>query len=180
MLEDSQVIDMVRKGNTDSFADIIERYQSPVFRYLYRLTGNYETALDLRQDTFLRAYKGIIKDEVKVSFKAWLYRIATNNALQFLRRKRVISFVSLKHASEEDTAGPGDPAAAIGEKADVREALVRVPREQRVCMVLHFVEGFKYREIAETLGISEEAVRKRVARGSEEFRRLYTRGGEAG
>ena len=132
MLEDSQVIDMVRKGNTDSFADIIERYQSPVFRYLYRLTGNYETALDLRQDTFLRAYKGIIKDEVKVSFKAWLYRIATNNALQFLRRKRVISFVSLKHASEEDTAGPGDPAAAIGEKADVREALVRVPREQRV------------------------------------------------
>ena len=180
MLEDSQVIDMVRKGNTDSFADIIERYQSPVFRYLYRLTGNYETALDLRQDTFLRAYKGIIKDEVKVSFKAWLYRIATNNALQFLRRKRVISFVSLKHASEEDTAGPGDPAAAIGEKADVREALIRVPREQRVCMVLHFVEGFKYREIAETLGISEEAVRKRVTRGSEEFRRLYTRGGEAG
>ena len=95
---------MVRRGNTDSFADIIERYQSPVFRYLYRLTGNFDASLDLSQGTFLRAYKGIIKDEVKISFKAWLYRIATNNALQFLRRKRTISFVPLKHVSEKDIA----------------------------------------------------------------------------
>jgi RNA polymerase sigma-70 factor (ECF subfamily) len=176
--EDSRLIDMIRNGNTDSFSGIIERYQSPIFRYIYRLSGNYEAALDLRQDTFLRAYKGIMQDEVKVSFKAWLYRIATNNTLQYLRRKRLISFVPLKNVSEKDIAGQKDPAVDIGEKSDIREILGKIPPERRVCMVLHFVEGFKYREIAGTLGISEEAVRKRVVRGSEEFRRLYGGGGE--
>ena len=55
----------------------------------------------------------------------------------------------------------------------IKEALLKVPGEQRTCMVLHFVEGLKYREIAEILGISEDAVRKRVARGSHEFRKAY-------
>ncbi len=175
MLEDSQIIALVKSGSTDSFADIIERYQSPIFRYLYRLTGNYETALDLRQDTFLRAYKGILKNEVNVSLKAWLYKIATNSALQLFRRKRVLSFVPLKETTERDIANSEvDPSESIGDKADIRDTLAKIPREQRICMVLHFVEGFKYREIADTLGISEEAVRKRVARGSLEFRRLYS------
>lgn len=179
MLEDNELIDMVRKGNADSFSGIIERYQSPIFRYIYRLSGNYQVALDLRQDTFLRAYKGIMRNEVRVSFKAWLYRIATSNTLQYLRRKRLLSFVPLKNVREKDISSREDPAAVIGERSDVRDVLGRIPRERRVCMVLHFIEGFKYREIAETLGISEEAVRKRVARGSEEFRRLYGGGGEA-
>ena len=57
--------------------------------------------------------------------------------------------------------------------------MLKVPEEQRVCMMLHFVEGFKYREIAQTMGISEDAVRMRVARGSMEFRKQYgPRGGE--
>ena len=60
----------------------------------------------------------------------------------------------------------------------IQEVLNKIPGKFRVCMVLHFVEGFKYKEIAETIGISEEAVRKRVARGSDEFRKLY--GGRGG
>jgi len=64
------------------------------------------------------------------------------------------------------------------ENLAITETLLNIPSDQRTCMILHFMEGFKYREIAETLGISEEAVRKRVARGSETFRRLFgSRGG---
>ncbi len=61
----------------------------------------------------------------------------------------------------------------------MQEALLEVPEKLRACMVLHFVGGFKYREIADTLGISEDAVRMRVARGSEGFRRAYRAGGDA-
>jgi RNA polymerase sigma factor (sigma-70 family) len=65
------------------------------------------------------------------------------------------------------------------EVAAVHEALLKVPEKLRVCMVLHFVDGFKHREIAQMLGISEDAVRMRVARGSQEFRKLYsTTGGD--
>lgn len=174
MLEDMQIIARVRKGDTESFSEIIERYQAPIFRYLYRLTGNYEAAQDLRQDTFMQAYKGISKNEIRVSFKAWLYKIATNNALQLRRRGRILSFLPLTGHFGTGITPEGSQSGPAVEQMEIQDALGKLPEEQRICMVLHFVEGFKYWEIAETLKISEEAVRKRIARGSQEFKRLYS------
>lgn len=172
-MEEAKVIALVREGEVDAFAEIIEHYQVAIIRYLYRLTGDYEMAKDLTQDTFVQAYKGILKANADLSFKAWLYRIATNNALQHHRRKKLLSFIPLT----QDIPATGNQADCPGEAAAIRVALLKVPEEQRTCMVLHFVEGFKYREIAETLGCSEEAVRKRVARGRKLFIGLYGRGG---
>jgi len=176
-LEEAQIIDMVRAGEVDAFAEIVEHYQAPIQRYLYRLTGDYQMAQDLAQDTFLQAYKGILKTKDDLSLKAWLYRIATNNALRHHRRKRRLSFIPLDECKTSDIPITENQASLVGEKMAIQETLSEVPEEQRICLVLHFVEGFKYKEIAETLGISEDAVRKRVARGKQKFRRLY-RGGE--
>lgn len=172
-MEDHQIITLVKNGSPDSFSEIIERYQSPVFRYLYRLTGDYETARDLGQDTFIQAYQGILKTEIKVSFKSWLYRIATNNVLQLRRRRRILSFIPLLEIGK-DISSPGeDKSEQVRVQMDIRETLAQIPPDQRVCMVLHYIEGFRYQEIADILKISEEAVRKRVFRGSREFKRLY-------
>jgi len=175
-LEEARVIALVRAGEADAFAEIIEHYQAPIIRYLYRLTGDYEMAKDLAQDTFIQAYKGILKTDAELSFKAWLYRIATNNALQHRRRKKLLSFIPFT-SREQDTPNPGNQAECPGEVLAINEALLKIPEEQRTCLVLHFVEGFKYREIAETIGCSEEAVRKRVARGKKVFIGLYNREG---
>ena len=175
-MEEARVIALVRDGEADAFAEIIGYYQAPIIRYLYRLTGDYEMAKDLAQDTFLQAYKGILKTNAELSFKAWLYRIATNNALQNHRRKKLLSFIPFT-SSEQDIPNPKNQADCPGEALEINEALLKVPEEQRTCLVLHFVEGFKYREIAETLGCSEEAVRKRVARGRKSFIGLYNREG---
>lgn len=175
-MEEASVIALVRAGNTDAFADIAEHYQSPIQRYLYRLTGDYELARDLAQDTFIQAYEGILKTSAELSLRAWLYRIATNNAFQHHRRKRLIPFVPFSGLKKETEIAAGD-CAEPDETMTIQEALKKVPEEQRACLVLHLVEGFKYREIAETLGISEDAVRMRTARGKEAFQRLY-RGGE--
>ena len=177
MLEEARVIALVRAGEVDAFAGIVEHYQAQITRYLYRLTGDYEIAKDLTQDTFVQAYKGIMKTDADISFRAWLYRIATNNALQYHRRRKLLSFVRL---------APGDAHMMLAEKktgnqaetAAIEEALRYVPEEQRICLVLHFAEGFKYREIAETLNISEDAVRKRVARGRRAFIDCYSRRGD--
>jgi RNA polymerase sigma-70 factor (ECF subfamily) len=175
-LDEARVIALVRAGEADAFAEIIGYYQAPIIRYLYRLTGDYEMAKDLAQDTFIQAYKGILKTDAELSFKAWLYRIATNNALQHHRRKKLLSFMpfTVKSHDVPDTSNQSDCPA---EKLAINEALLKVPEEQRTCLVLHFVEGFRYREIAETLGCSEEAVRKRVARGKKLFIGLYNREG---
>jgi RNA polymerase sigma-70 factor (ECF subfamily) len=175
-LEEAQVIALVRAGEADAFAEIIEHYQAPIIRYLFRLTGDYEMAKDLAQDTFIQAYKGILKTDAELSFKAWLYRIATNNALQHHRRKRLLSFIPFV-SGKHDVAAEGENTDAPDNAAAIQEALSKVPEEQRTCLVLHFIEGFKYREIAETLGCSEEAVRKRVARGRKRFIEEYKSGG---
>jgi len=175
-LEEAEVIALVRAGEVDAFAGIIEHYQAPIIRYLYRLTGDYEMAKDLAQDTFVQAYKGILKTDAELSFKAWLYRIATNNAFQHSRRKKLLSFIPFT-SRERDIPVADEQPDCPEDTAAIREALLKVPQEQRTCLVLHFVEGFKYREIAETLGCSEEAVRKRVARGRKLFIEMYDREG---
>lgn len=178
VLEEASIIASVRAGDRDAFADVVDRYQEAIQRYLLRLTGDYELARDATQDTFIQAYKSILKTDSELSLKAWLYSIAANNARQYHRRKKVLSFVPLSGLKKHDAS-----KVSLEEGADrnmaIEQALLRVPRKLRECLTLHFVEGFKYREIAAVLGISEEAVRKRVARGSREFRRLYGPGGGA-
>ncbi|MBA7710045.1 ECF RNA polymerase sigma factor SigW [subsurface metagenome] len=175
-MEEAKVIALVRAGEVNAFAGIIEHYQTPIIRYLFRLTGDYEMAKDLAQDTFIQAYKGILKTSAELSFKAWLYRIATNNAFQHSRRKKLLSFIPFT-SRERDIPIADDRPDCPEEIAAIQEALLKIPEEQRTCVVLHFVEGFKYREIAETLKVSEEAVRKRVARGRKLFIEMYNRGG---
>ena len=96
MLDDTQVLIRVRNGNNGAFSEIMEHYQMLIMRYLYRLTGDYDTAKDLTQDTFLQAYKYILKTNNDISLKAWLYKIATNNAWQNSRRKRLLSIITFK------------------------------------------------------------------------------------
>jgi RNA polymerase sigma-70 factor, ECF subfamily len=150
-LEEARVIALVRAGEVDAFGEIVRDYQ----------------------DTFVQAYKGILKTDAQLSFKAWLYRIATNNALQHHRRKRLLSFVPFTPKHEDIQVAPG----RFTEESAIHGTLLQIPEEQRTCLVLHFVEGFKYREIAETLGCSEDGVRKRVARGKKAFIELYQGGG---
>jgi len=176
-LEEASVITLIRAGNADAFAEIVNQYQVPIQRYLYRLTGDSELARDLAQDTFIQAYKGILKIKADLSFKGWLYRIATNNAYQHHRRKRLISFIPFSGLKNEMELPTGDCVDETDDILEIKESLGKVPEEQRSCLVLHLVEGFKYREIAETLGISEDAVRMRVARGKEAGQRGYG-GGE--
>ncbi len=157
-------------GDMEAFAGLVQQYQSAIVSYLFRLTSDLEQARDLAQDTFIQAYKGLPASGCTISFRSWLYRIATNNALQYFRRQAKLAFVPLYDGrlaeATPDFVREGSEAAAV------HEALMKLPERSRVCLVLHFVDGFKHREIAKVLGISEDAVRMRVARGCAEFRRI--------
>ena len=174
-LEGSGALSRVRAGDREAFTAIVRQFQSPIVTYLFRLTGDGELARDLAQDTFIRAYKALARTTPDLPLKTWLYRIATNNALQYHRRKAIVSFVPLD--DDLRTIAHVDPAQKATEAAAVHEALLKVPKSLRICMVLHFVDGFRHREIATMLGVSEDAVRMRVARGCEEFRKQYSASG---
>ena len=174
-MDEAQVISEVRTGATEAFGEIVEHYQAPIVRYLSRLTGDPEVARDLAQDTFVQAYKGILKTRSELRFKAWLYRIATNNALQYHRRRRLLSFVPFVGSEGPELRDTSTSPDAVPERMAIQEALLEVPLQRRECLVLHYVEGLKYREIAGVVDATEEAVRKRVSRGSKEFREAYRR-----
>ncbi|MFC1947483.1 RNA polymerase sigma factor [Chloroflexota bacterium] len=172
-MDEATAVALVREGNAEAFSDIVEHYHAPIHRYLYRLTGDYELTQDLVQDTFIRAYENMIKTDHSLALRAWLYKIAENNARQYYRRKKLVAFIRFSFVEADDIPA-GNRKEETTRSIAIKEALLKVPYKNRVCMVLHFFEGFKYREIAETLGISKEAVRKRVARGSLEFRRHHS------
>jgi RNA polymerase sigma-70 factor (ECF subfamily) len=173
LLNEAASVALVRVGNTDAFSDIVEYYHALIHRYLYRLTGDYELTRDLVQDTFIQAYENMKKTDSEISLKPWLYTIAENNVRRHYRRKKLVTFIHFSGSGRANIPG-SDWTDESNRSLAIKEAMLKVPYKNRVCLVLHFVEGFKYREIAETLGISREAVRKRVTRGSLEFRKHYS------
>lgn len=179
-MDESSVVADLRAGKPDAFRDIVDRYQLQIMRYLYRLTGELELAKDLAQDTFVQAFESVPKTDPNspLQLKSWLFRVATNKAIQYHRRKKIVRFIPFQHDRDANISSNRDPYRDIVERLTIEDALCQVAIQQRTCLILHFIEGFKYREIAQTLGISEDAVRMRVMRGQQAFRKIYI-GGES-
>ena len=169
---EAQLVTLARSGDQNAFGELAGQYQGPLFGYLYRLTGDTERSKDLLQDTLLQAFRDIGKVKGSLSFKAWLYRIATNNAYDYFRRQRLRSFLPFS-TTKDRLRDQRDPMESLDTKMQVQQALLTVPPHLRVCLLLYFVDGYRQREIADMLGMKEDAVRKRVLRGSVAFRSAY-------
>lgn len=177
MVMDVQVVESLRARDAQAFCSLIERLQQPITGYLHRLVGNREVALDLAQDTFLQVYKEIGKTSPDLLVDAWIYRIATNYGLRYLNRRRLRHIVGL-----DDPFCPADvtshlmvpgPENQAETRILVHETLLKMKPQDAACLHLHYGSSFTYEEIGHVLGMTPEAVRKRVARSVEKFRALY-------
>jgi RNA polymerase sigma-70 factor (ECF subfamily) len=137
-----------------TFGELLERHEREIFAYALRLTGSRADAEDLYQDTFLAAFRAWPPPR-RDNERAWLYRIATNKAIDGSRRRRAtVSIDDLR------LAAPDRDGVTV---ADVATAVRKLPAGQRAAFVLRAVEGRPYREIAQALECSEEAARARVS-----------------
>ena len=144
-----------------TFGELIERHEREIFAYALRLVGSRADADDLFQETFLAAFRAWPPPR-RGAERAWLYKIATNKAIdRSRRRKRLVPLADLRLAApERDGVTLADVAAAIR----------ALPAGQRAAFVLRRVEGRPYAEIAEALGCSEEAARSRVAEATKKVK----------
>lgn len=143
-----------------TFGELLERHDREIFRYALRLVGSRADAEDLYQDTFLAAFRAWPPPR-RDNERAWLYRIATNKAIDGSRRRRAtVSIADLR------LAAPDRDGITV---VDLQRAVRVLTPAQRAAFVLRTVEDRPYREVAETLGCSEEAARTRV---SEAMKRL--------
>lgn len=154
------------------FEQLFLTYQQPILNYLYRLVGERSQAEDLAQEAFVKAYKALSRLPENANERAWLYRIATNTARDWHRRRRLIQWLPL---FEHDRRGssPNDHAGEVIESQAVTQALAAIPPKYREPLILYSIQGFSTAEIAEILGLSQSAVKVRLFRARELFRLAY-------
>lgn len=155
-----------RAGDSAAFAELVLRHQDAVYRFVLRMVGTRDEALDLTQDAFVRAWQALPQWQPEAQFRTWLFRIASNAALDALRRRRVVGFEPLDEALEPPGDEP-DPERRLELKqrvAALEASLAKLSAEHRDILLLREVENMSYAEIGAVLALSEGTVKSRLAR----------------
>ena len=160
------VADIGARATTLDWRSLYEANAGDLLRFLRRFVKETDTAEDLLHDTFARAMRARRLPPDALEARPWLYRIASNLALTHLRRSR-------RFAAVRDLVAHETPA--LGESEQVRQALRSIPPDQALTLTLVLHDGFSRREAAEILGVSEETIKSRVARGRLNFVAAYRR-----
>ena len=165
-VEDRDLILRARKGDVESYNILVSHWEKRVYNYILRVVGNRDDALDLCQDTFLKAYRGIAKLNDPARFPQWLFRIAHNETTSMYRRKKPV-------VEDENLEQSVDPASLARARFDgmtfgaaelglaVEQALERLSGEQRQVVLLKVYQGFKFAEIAKITGCPSSTVKSR-------------------
>jgi len=158
----------------DALGILFERYRQPLYGFLYRLLHDVASAEDVTLDVFLRVYDRRHTYQGGGKFSTWLYAIAHHLAIDRLRQAHR-GELTVPHDLADTLSAHDDMPAEACARADlaeqVRRAVTMLPEEQRVAILLREFQGLSYREIAEVLGVSEEATRVRVHRARQALRK---------
>lgn len=174
---DREWVRLAQQGDHAAYGAIVRRHQDRIYRHLLHLTGSREEALELAQEVFIKAWEALPSWRPDAQIHTWLYRIASNLALDVLRRRKVVQFVPLADDYDAPADSPG-PEAQLRAKQDLLAldaALARLTPEQRAIVLLREVEGLSYEEIAASLGIDEGTVKSRLARARAALAAVYDR-----
>jgi RNA polymerase sigma-70 factor (ECF subfamily) len=174
---DEIIVRAVQNGDTEAFAGLVERHKDPVYGMLVRLTGDPDSAEELAQETFVRAFRGIGKFRGESRFGTWLIQIAVHLARDRVRERQRLrqKIVSLDELIERDADSPVltearhqyDPLAEVSERDLMRrfeESLHELPASYREVFLLHHVQGLSYDEIARITGDSVGSLKVRTHR----------------
>lgn len=166
------LIERAKKGDFNSYRQLVERYESRLYSVCYGILRNREDALDALQEVLLKVYYSLKKFKGESGLYVWMYRIAVNKSLDFHRaRKRVRNVVNkVKDVSsdntqfyEEDT--PADYSLHIELKHMINKAIQELPEQQKSVIILREIEGLSYQEIAKVIGCSQGTVMSRLFYG---------------
>ena len=179
-LYDQQVITAVLTGNVDAYRHLVLRYEKPIFNLMYRMTGSRDDALDLAQETFIKAYEKLERFKTGSRFFPWLYTIGLNNGRNFIRDHKMEKQCLVEMGGDESWMDRLlQQNQRVWTPLDVqrlREGLQQLPLDYREAMILHYHEGFSMKEIADALELSVSGAKMRVHRGLRKLRQIMDGG----
>ena len=184
---DSELVARAIAGREESFEELVRRYQRPIVAYVYRMVGDYDSALDLTQEVFIRIYNSLGRYRPEFKFSTWIYRIAHNAAIDHLRRSDSSRTEELEVEGEggqtfqRPLASKAPTPEQLSERnerrGEIEEVIRQLPPAYRELIVLRHAHDFSYDEIAEVTGLPLGTVKNRLFRAREAMRaQLVERG----
>ena len=182
MQTDEQLIAEYLKGNEQALRSLIERYLRPIYNFVYRYTGEFSHAEEITQDVFVSVWRNIDRFDPDRKFKTWLFAIAKNTALNWLKKKKPVNFSKFENESGgnvllESTADPSplpDELFELSNLSDkLSEAMDRLSPDYRVVLLLHYNDHMTFQEIAESLSESINTVKSRHRRALIQLREFF-------
>lgn len=177
--QDLELMLRVRGGDAESFELLLRRHRTSLVNYFCRMVRDPGLAEDLAQEVFLRVYQARHRYQAEARFTTWLYRIATNLALNAIRDRKPVS------SADESTGSEGEPAASrltdsrpsveqqlieLDRQRLIRQAIEALPGNQRAAVILHKYQEVDYQQIAKVLGVSVSAAKSLLFRAYESLR----------
>ncbi len=181
-------MDLVRRaqrGDLAAYDELVQRYQQRIYATVYHMTSNHEDANDLAQDSFIKAFQALKSFKGGSSFYTWLYRIAVNKTINFLKQRKNRTHMSLNDLDFNTENNP-DLVALISDKTPRRDAglkelseklnaaLLKLSEPHRLVVVLHDVQGQSHEEIAEIMDCNIGTVRSRLFYARQQLQSLLT------
>jgi RNA polymerase sigma-70 factor (ECF subfamily) len=176
-LSDHELIEATKSGDEDAFAEIINRYRHPITNYLYRFLYDYEEAVDLAQETFVRVYFALERYHTDYAFSTYIYRIASNLAISEIRkrkRRKTLSLTGLFQTSEneekefqppDEKSLPEDDVLEEEQRKVIEKAIATLPDKYRAPIILRDIEEKSYDEVATILELGLGTTKSRISRG---------------
>lgn len=184
-LAERNLIRRAKQGDVHAFAELVDNYKDKIYAFLYRMTGNREDANDLAQDVFLKVYSNLHSFDQSMRFSPWLYRIAQNLAIDFLRKKKHVVYLDEPTGEDNDMQwqieSPDPSPDMVVEFNDFQRslecALASLPPMYRSVLLLRFVQELPYEDIAKITDLPLTTVKTRLHRAREALRQSLIRKG---
>ncbi len=158
------IVKKFQNGDTEAFGEIYDIYLTDIYRFIYYKVTHKEIAEDLTEDAFFKAWNNIDKyQKTKYPFSSWLYRIANNTVIDYLRKEN-ISIDELVDEIKDDRVNVAESANGYFDQVLLQKALVQLPENQREAIILKYVNDLQNKEIAIVLDKSETAIRILLSR----------------
>lgn len=184
-LSDERLVERFQQGDQQAFELIIERYEQKVWNLAFRLTGDQQDAYDLAQEAFIKVYRYLAQFRGQSTFSTWLYRVVTNSFYDEMRKRKRRPNIALSLDESIATsdgelnrempsldAGPEELSLQRELQQAVQAALVRLPTDYRIVLVLRDLQDHSYEEIADMLGLNLGTVKSRISRARLALRKL--------
>ncbi len=184
-VEEEALVRKARHGDLEAYDELIRRYQERIYGTIYHMTANHEDANDLAQESFIKAFQALKSFKGGSSFYTWLYRIAVNKTINFLKQRKNRIHMSLNDLDFNTEHDP-DLVALISEKTPHREvnlselqeklneAMLKLSEPHRLVVVLHDVQGMAHDEIAKVMDCNIGTVRSRLFYARQQLQALLS------